>query len=446
MRSRPEPKAERVVRRALIRFTTLSVVALALVMGATVLIAEGIAQGKALDDARTQGSGIARRLAAPLVDADVRAGLPGSASQLTLVMDNRMRDGSVRHVNIWDDAGVIIWSDDSELVGRTFELSADVRQLFGTYDATAGSPDHGAGEAAAIEELGRDDGVLEVYAGAFDDSGEPVVVETYLSTAPMKENAGTIKTAFVPLIAGSLLLLLLMLLPLAVSLSRRVERAQAERATMVRHAVLASDLERRRIVDELHQGVVQELAGLGYALPSLTRHLETGDLGAARSLVERATDLLEHNVASLRTLMTDLYPPDLESGGLLDAVRQLVRAEADQAAMTSQVRIEADLELAPEAARLAYRVIREGLHNVVKHAGAEEVLVEVVPVSHDVVVRVLDDGRGPGERPGHSPRGHHGLRLLDDTVRDVGGRLDVRARPGGGTVLEARFPADLVEP
>ena len=84
------------------------------------------------------------------------------------------------------------------------------------------------------------------------------------------------------------------------------------------------------------------------------------------------------------------------------------------------------------------------MRNVVKHAAAEEVVVEVTLTGPEVVVRVLDDGGGPGPGPVSSATGHLGLRLLTDTVRDFGGRLTVGPRPGGGTELGAVFPTALV--
>lgn len=435
--------AEPEVRAALTRFVVLSLLALVLLTGTTLVLGERIARAKALEDARIQAMGIANRLAAPLVDARVRAGEPGASDQLDTVMANRMRDGSVRHVKIWDVDGRLIWTDQTRLLGRTFELSEDVEELFGTRGATAELSELEREENVAEQAEGE---LLEVYAGAFDADGEPLVFEAYLSTERMEENARTIVLAFVPLIVGALVLLLLVVLPLAVSLSRRVQRAQAERANLMRHAALASELERRRIAEDLHHGVVQDLAGLVYTLPTLERHLQPGgDLTAARGLLERTTDLVQRNVLALRSLMTDIYPPDLEGEGLARAVEQLVHTEAAAAParLRAEIDVQPDLDLPADAAQLAYRVVREGVRNVVKHADAGLLRVEVGCDASWVRVRVLDDGRGPGEHPGRSPEGHLGLRLLTDTVRDVGGAVEVRAARPRGTELRARFPLSM---
>ena len=208
---------------------------------------------------------------------------------------------------------------------------------------------------------------------------------------------------------------------------------------MTRHALLASELERRRIAEDLHHGVVQELAGLGYTLPTVARQLEPGgDVGTARQLLDRAAGLVHSNLLALRSLMTDIYPPDLRGAGLGRAVHQLVDAEARGAGLRSAVHVEEDLDVEADVGSLAYRTVREGVRNVVKHAQATRVVVELRTRGADLVVRVADDGRGTGGAS--SPPGHFGLRLLADTVRDVGGSVSLQPGEEGGTTLVATIP------
>lgn len=115
--------------------------------------------------------------------------------------------------------------------------------------------------------------------------------------------------------------------------------------------------------------------------------------------------------------------------------------------MTVEVEVRPDVAPSPDAARLVYRVAREGLRNVVKHAEADRVDVRVHEEGDLVTVRVRDDGRGLPVGPAGSPQppeGHLGLRLLADTVRDLGGTLDVGPAPRRGTQLEVTFPSHLV--
>ena len=210
---------------------------------------------------------------------------------------------------------------------------------------------------------------------------------------------------------GALLLLLTATVPLGLSLARRVERAQLERSKMMRHALEASDLERRRIAQDLHDGVIQDLAGLGYALPSVASALADGAHPDAQEAVSRATRMVQQDVAALRALMTDIYPPDIEGDGLVPALEELGRRSADEAKLDVDVRVSPDLRLSPDAARLAYRVVREGLRNVVKHAEAGRVDVRVHQAGDLVTVRVQDDGRGLSSGPGSGRRRRRGTSV-----------------------------------
>ena len=110
---------------------------------------------------------------------------------------------------------------------------------------------------------------------------------------------------------------------------------------MMRHALLASDLERRRIAQDLHDGVIQDLAGLGYVLPTAQRELhEGGNLAVARTTLDRATGMLQQDVVRLRSLLTDLYPPDLQGQGLVTAVGDLVQTITSDAGLDATVRID----------------------------------------------------------------------------------------------------------
>ncbi len=161
-------------------------------------------------------------------------------------------------------------------------------------------------------------------------------------------------------------------------------------------------------------------------------------------MIDRAASIVQHDTVMLRSLMTDLYPPDLEGDGLRDAVEHLLRTGASEAPFDFDLTVPPSLDLSPEAARLVYRITREVLRNVVKHARADRVLVEIEQQGDQVRVCVHDDGRGTGDAPAGPAEGHLGLRLLRDTLVDFGGELAVRSPASGGTLVEARFPAVLV--
>ena len=211
---------------------------------------------------------------------------------------------------------------------------------------------------------------------------------------------------------------------------------------MLRHALSASDLERRRIARDLHDGLVQDLAGLGYALPSVLDQLPP-EAEDARRVLGSVSVQLHRDVTALRGLLIDVYPSSLSGGGLQPAVEELAKRARESGLLVTVVVDSALTDTSPEVAKLVYRVVREALRNVVRHAHATQASVVADVVGHQAVVTVSDDGVGMDGIP--TPSGHVGLRLLTDTLDDVGGRIRLSSPPGGGTTVRATFPLSLAD-
>lgn len=434
-----EPGAERprtALHRALLRFTVWGALALVLVSVATVLIAEAVSRDLALRHARSDGTTFARVVGGPIVDDGVLRAEPARLAAFTREMEDRLRDTSLLHIKVWARDGSVVWSDQPGMQGRVFDLEPAVDRLFSTPGATA--------EMSSTEE---EDGVtdraatpmLEVYASARSATGAPIVVETYWSAAGLDQDARSVMVRVAPLLLGALLLFAAVITTLAWALARRVDRAQAESKRSLQHALSAADLERRRIARDLHDGVMQDLSGAGYALSAVSRSLPVGSGGPLR-LVDDVSSLVKNVGESLRSLMADIYPPNLAREGLPAAVVELAGRAADEG-VTVDVEVDGLDDAAIEVRQLCYRVIREALRNVLRHADAAHAEVDVAVQAGQVLIRVADDGRGLSTPT--PTEGHLGLRLLEDTLLDLGGSLVLEPRPGGGTVLLATVPVQI---
>jgi signal transduction histidine kinase len=425
-----------VVRSALVRFAWWSVVALFVLGAGATLVGNRIATDAALNDARLRAAGVADNVVAPLVDTGVREGDPAALLALDRALGGRIADGTLRHVKVWSQDGTVLWADEKELVGRRYALDDEVTGLFGTRRAAAELSD--LTKAENVAERGEGE-LLEVYTGARGADGKPFVFEAYGSTQQMRDYQRTLIGDIIPLAIGALLVFQVAVFPLALSLARRVEKGERERTRMRENSLLVEAKERRRIAQDLHDGVIQHLAGVGYALPLVRSHLrDSPDADGARDAVDQALEVLHEDIASLRSMLVEIYPPDLRGQGLPPAVHDLAEV-ARQRGLEVDVSLPDPYEESLDTTRLAYRVIREALRNVVEHAHARHVRVSVRREGGTVHVEVADDGVGPSGLPVED--GHFGLKLLRDTVSDFGGRLEVRRTDGGGTTLTARFPA-----
>jgi two-component system NarL family sensor kinase len=428
-----------VVGRAIRGFVLGSVVALLALILAIVLVGQRLAREQALDDARERAGRLAD-VVGQLVTDELYAGRAGAGEPISAVLESRFDEGYLWRAKVWAPDGTVLWSDRDELVGQRFDLEPADQALLGTRDVHAELTTLEEPENAQERNAGE---TLEVYVGSFDAGGDPLLFEAYISTKHMNTTEKAFIRGFAPVAIGGLLLFQLAVLPLAVSLARRVRRSEAER---VRMSVEASELERKRIAQELHDGVVQDLAGVGFALPGVRRALEEGGAGAqALDTVDHIQTVVQRDVGALRSMMIEVYPPDLLRTGILDAVEDL--ADAGRAmGLRIDVRGDAELVLPLDIGRLVYRVVREGLHNVLKHAGAEEASVVVRREGDAVRVLVLDDGRGltaGGSRESDSL----GLRLLNEAVEEASGRItlcdaegDRRLAARSGACLEAVIP------
>jgi len=244
-----------------------------------------------------------------------------------------------------------------------------------------------------------------------------------------------------PATLAALLLLELVQVALAWGLARRVRQHQEEEAVLLQAALDASDAERRRIAGELHDGVVQQLTGVTYALDAA--RLGRPDAERQAEVITEAAAELRSGIGALRSLLVDIYPPNLAEEGLVSALVELAGGLE-----RTGIRVNLDLpdtdHLPAVTAGLLFRAAQETLRNVATHSGAGQVDIKVSVQDGTVRLVVDDDGRGfdgdlLAERSGG---GHFGLRALSDLIAGAHGRLVIRSGPAAGTRVEVEVPVD----
>jgi signal transduction histidine kinase len=155
----------------------------------------------------------------------------------------------------------------------------------------------------------------------------------------------------------------------------------------------------------------------------------------------QASTALRESVGSLRSLLVEIYPPNLERAGLAPALADLA-ARLRPRGVDVGIHVPETLDLPPETATLLFRVAQEALLNVAKHANASTVEVTVTETEDCHRMEISDDGTGFDlASVGHRPRqGHLGLDLLTDLARAGGAELAVRTAPGSGTCVRVEVP------
>jgi signal transduction histidine kinase len=224
------------------------------------------------------------------------------------------------------------------------------------------------------------------------------------------------------------------------SVAMAVAPIQSLAEARLRESIEVAERERARWARELHDDTLQ---GLGALRVRLANALRQGEAEMTEA-VEHAVLQIEDEIASLRSLITELRPAALDELGLGAAIESL--AESQAAASELEINLDLALEhedgtaprrLQRELESAIYRVIQEALTNTTKHANAERVWIEVAEDADSILIVVRDDGAGfDMNRRGRG----FGLVGMRERIALEGGSLAIVSSPGTGTELRGRIP------
>ena len=390
------------VRGAIFRFAVAGLIALTALVVVGGLVLRDLSEREAVDDARRLATLAGRGIVEPrLTDAAV-AGRPAALAALDRVVQERVLSEDIVRVKIWTPDGRIVYSDEPRLIGRRFALGADEREALERGVTDAELSDLSKPENAYEREEGS---LLEVYLPIRTPEGGAALFEMYQRQSAIEASGDRILVAIAPVVVGSLLLLWLIQLPLAWSTARRLRDGLRERQALLESALESSSVERRRVAADLHDGPVQNLAGLAYSLSAAAERAPAGTDPATVRALEEGADAAREGIRRLRAAVVDINPGRLHEAGLAASISDLT-GELRAKGVTVDIDVPDDIALAPAAEELLYRGAVEGLSNVAEHADATRVRVRVSVADGRARLRVEDDGRGLRRRhPGAPPRG-----------------------------------------
>jgi signal transduction histidine kinase len=196
--------------------------------------------------------------------------------------------------------------------------------------------------------------------------------------------------------------------------------------------------EQQRLGHELHDGLGQQLTGLGLLAKSLTRRL--GDAGTReREMAEQLTSGLEQALAEVRILARGLIPVQTDARGLVSALEELAARMSELSGVKIELRHENPILISHnETATHVYRIVQEAITNSIKHAEADHIVLLLEADDNEAIIEVRDNGRGLPEDV-HRARGL-GLRTMYHRCSLFGGSLDIYTHDEGGTRVRCCFP------
>jgi len=205
----------------------------------------------------------------------------------------------------------------------------------------------------------------------------------------------------------------------------------------------AQESERRRLAEDLHDLIGQNLTALGIDLTALKQRLQAGGDAAFGGRIDAMRTLVESTIDAMRGVMSDLRPPELEEFGLAPALRWYAAEFTERTGLKASVswpegepRLGHDIELA------LFRITQEALTNAAKHSGGTAVQISLTEADGRICLCVEDDGAGFADPVGarRARRGGWGLPTMRERVEAHGGTLRVEF-PGRGTRLIVDMPA-----
>jgi two-component system NarL family sensor kinase len=424
------------VARQVLQFAAAGLVAVAIVGVATAVASRRVGQREATVDARTTTLVKAQTIVEPAVTDGLLTARPAAVAKVGAVVVKGVLDNSLVRVKIWTRDGTIVYSDEPLLQGNRYKLGADELAALDRGVIEAEVSDLSRPENRFERHRGK---LLEVYLPIRAPGGERLLFEAYYRYDAVNASGNRIWRSFAPVSIGALVALELVQIPLAWSLARRLRARQRERERLLQQAISASDDERRRVAADLHDGVVQDLAGVAFQLAGSARR--GGVPAPTAALLDTSAAQVRESIKSLRSLLVDIYPPKLAEAGLPAALADLLAGASNRGVTTRCDLHGLDRDLPDRSAALVYRAAQEAIRNVLTHAQATTVTVRVATPDGTVSLDVVDDGVGfdPSAAPDLAT-GHLGLHGLRGLVDAAGGRMDVRSAAGAGTTVRVELP------
>ncbi len=457
----------------LIRWNARSLASQFFIMGGLVSLAAmfgiGLIVTRLIENAVIHNSGAATAL---YVDSVVAPLLPDMQTESLLddasaqALDETLGQGALGRrlvsFKLWRRDGTILYSNEKELVGKTFPVNGKLAQAFaGSLVAryeVASDP-----ESAEERNLGR--ALMEIYNPVLQPwSGEAVAVLEFYETSEGLEDSLAQARLWSWLAVAGLTAIFFLTLSILVfrgshtievqreALKARVDELSAllaENRGLQRRLQLSSqraaalnETYLRGIGADLHDGPAQHIA---YASLRLDSNLLV-DAAVQPEAREKELTWIRSSLAEamkeIRDICKGLVLPQIEKASITEIVKRVVEAHQEKTGTTVDTKIdEDDPELATALKICIYRFVQEALNNAYRHGGGVEQAVRAT--SHGGAVRVEVSDRGEGFDPTQVRPASLGLAGLKERIDSLGGEFDIITGEGGTTVIMTFAPMEV---
>jgi len=217
-----------------------------------------------------------------------------------------------------------------------------------------------------------------------------------------------------------------------------IVRDVTERKRLEEEVLEISARERRRIGDDLHDGLGQYLAGIAVKAKILEEDLAAAS-STHRPKAEKLVRLINNAIQQARTLARGLDPIEMQANGLVPALQKLACETGDFFHVACILRCDQPvLPVSKSISLQLYRIVQEGINNAVKHGKPDRIEIGLATQPTHLRLRIKDDGRG--FRIDSARREGMGLRIMQYRAHVIGGVLTIQSRPNRGTEVQCLVP------
>lgn len=209
--------------------------------------------------------------------------------------------------------------------------------------------------------------------------------------------------------------------------------------------VETQEKERKRMANDLHDGVGQTLTAANVYLKALEKKWRKGEEEKAITHLRTVTDLMAKGIEEVRSVRHDLMPDTLREFGLVRAIRQMIR-ELDEE--TTGIRIHFNSYVPSERHRdealdgAMYRISQEILNNAIKHSGASQLSLQLKEKDGSLMLEASDNGKGLKGSDGDSHTVGSGIEGIQERAASLEGSVEVDSEAGKGTYIRVRLPLE----
>ena len=222
----------------------------------------------------------------------------------------------------------------------------------------------------------------------------------------------------------------------------QLQQMAGTRGQLLERLISAQEEERRRLARELHDEIGQALSSIMLDLARAIDGLPS-DEHEARARLSQSRSTAAQTLSELRKVIYDLRPEVLDQLGLIPAIRSYAKSHLEARSIRVQLVFRGVKgRLSPQTETTLFRVIQEAITNVIRHAQATAVTMQISVKDSVIIASVEDDGKGFDVDTAFGMPESWGLRGIRERAIAVGGKLSIDSKPGRGTIVRFEIPLE----